>query len=107
MFVFTVFAVDIDPLKIELARNNARVYGVEDRIEFIVGNFLQLAPKLVADVVFLSPPWGGINYLQAETFDMENIMKPVGGTNIFKAAKQISNHIAYFLPRNIDTMQVN
>lgn len=43
-------------MKIELARNNAKVYGVDDRIEFIVGNFMELAPSLKADVVFLSPP---------------------------------------------------
>ena len=41
---FHVIAIDIDPKKIEYARNNARVYGVEDRIDFIVGDFFQLAP---------------------------------------------------------------
>lgn len=62
MFTFTVISIDIDPAKIELARHNAAVYGVENRIEFIVGDFFQLAPTLKADVVFLSPPWGGPNY---------------------------------------------
>lgn len=104
---FTVLAIDIDPLKIELARNNARVYGVEDRIEFIVGDFFHLAPKLFADVVFLSPPWGGPSYAKSDTFDLNNIMYPKGGIELFNVAKQISNHIAYFLPRNVDTMQVS
>lgn len=104
--MFPVIAIDIDPVKIELARNNARVYGVEDRIEFIVGDFLALAPKLVADVVFLSPPWGGPGYARDETFDLSNILTPVGGAGLFNAARKISEHIAYFLPRNIDTMQV-
>ncbi|XP_022182674.1 trimethylguanosine synthase-like isoform X2 [Myzus persicae] len=31
-----VIAVDIDPFKIKLARNNAEIYGVADKIEFIV-----------------------------------------------------------------------
>ncbi|XP_076545488.1 trimethylguanosine synthase 1 [Osmia lignaria lignaria] len=108
-FAFTcerVLAIDIDPIKIELARNNARVYGVDDRIEFIVGDFLKLAPKLVADVVFLSPPWGGPGYNKNETFDLNNIMHPIGGTNVFKIAKGITDHVAYFLPRNVDTMQL-
>lgn len=108
-FAFTcerVLAIDIDPIKIELARNNARVYGVDDRIEFIVGDFLKLAPKLVADVVFLSPPWGGPEYTKTETYDLNNIMHPTGGTNIFKIAKGITDHVAYFLPRNVDTMQL-
>lgn len=41
-----VIAIDIDPLKVALAYNNAVVYGVEDYIEFIVGDFFQLAPSL-------------------------------------------------------------
>lgn len=102
-----MFAIDIDPKKIELARNNARVYGVEDRIEFIVGDFFEMAEMLVADVVFLSPPWGGPGYAKDETFDLSNIMYPIGGTRLFKAAKRISDHVAYFLPRNVDTIQVN
>ncbi|XP_015190867.1 PREDICTED: trimethylguanosine synthase [Polistes dominula] len=108
-FAFTcerVIAIDIDPEKILLARNNARIYGVEDRIEFIVGDFLQLAPKLTADVVFLSPPWGGPGYAKNETFDLENIMQPIGGTEIFKIARKITDHVAYYLPRNVDTMQI-
>jgi hypothetical protein len=56
LFFELVIAIDIDPSKIELARHNASVYGVADRIEFIVGDFIQLAPSLKADVVFLSPP---------------------------------------------------
>ncbi|KAH3698318.1 hypothetical protein DPMN_085837 [Dreissena polymorpha] len=69
-----VIAVDIDPHKIALARHNAAVYGVEDRIEFIVGDFLKVGPTLRADVVFLSPPWGGPQYLAADIFDLETMM---------------------------------
>ncbi|XP_076247246.1 trimethylguanosine synthase 1 [Calliopsis andreniformis] len=101
-----VIAIDIDPSKIELARNNARIYGVEDRIEFIIGDFFQLASKLIADVVFLSPPWGGPEYIKNETFDLNNIMPPVGGVNVFNIARKITDHVAYFLPRNVDTMQL-
>lgn len=58
-----MIAIDIDPDKIEMARHNAAIYGVADRIEFIVGDFLQLSETLRADVVFLSPPWGGPSYV--------------------------------------------
>lgn len=60
--IISVIAIDIDPTKIEMAKHNATVYGVADRIEFIVGDFFELAPKLQADMVFLSPPWGGPKY---------------------------------------------
>ena len=70
---FTVIAIDIDAKKIEMARHNAEVYKVADRIDFIVGDFLMLAPFLKADAVFLSPPWGGPSYLSDDVFDIEHM----------------------------------
>jgi 23S rRNA G2445 N2-methylase RlmL len=47
-----VVAVDIDPQKIGCAQHNATVYGVNDHIDFIVGDFIHIAPHLK---VFLIP----------------------------------------------------
>ncbi|XP_011882537.1 PREDICTED: trimethylguanosine synthase [Vollenhovia emeryi] len=108
-FAFTcerVIAIDIDPNKIKIARHNAGIYGVDDRIEFITGDFLQLAPQLIADVVFLSPPWGGPDYIKRKVFDLESIISPVGGRSIFEAARRITQHVAYYLPRNSDPLQM-
>ncbi|RVW49072.1 Trimethylguanosine synthase [Vitis vinifera] len=41
-----VVAIDLDPHKVELAFNNAKIYGVEDYIDFIIGDFFQLASSL-------------------------------------------------------------
>lgn len=73
-----MIAIDIDPVKISLARNNAEVYGVADRIEFICGDFMILVSNLKADVVFLSPPWGGPDYATAEIFDIRTMICPDG-----------------------------
>lgn len=75
---FSVLAIDIDPVRLDLARHNATVYCVADRIDFVQGDFLQLAPRLRGDVVFLSPPWGGPDYLTAEVFDIKTMMEPDG-----------------------------
>lgn len=49
-----VVAIDIDPRKIGFAINNAKIYGVEDNIDFIVGDFFQLAPFLkVCPIIIL------------------------------------------------------
>ena len=72
--MFSVIAIDIDPVKIECARHNARVYGVEDRIDFILADFLQVAPFLRADVIFLSPPWGGPQYADVDVFDVQTMI---------------------------------
>ncbi|CDZ98873.1 Methylase [Phaffia rhodozyma] len=76
-----VIALDTSPLRLSLARHNALHYGVADRIEFILCDFVTFARSLSSsssssnpssskskplngiDVVFLSPPWGGIEYL--------------------------------------------
>lgn len=102
----TVIAIDIDPLKIELARNNARVYGVEERIEFIVGDFTKLANHLRADVVFLSPPWGGPEYVSVDAYSLDNILPPLGGQELFRLASNVAPDIAYFLPRNVNSTEV-
>lgn len=77
MFCVTVIAIDIDKEKLACARHNAEVYGVADRIEFIHGDFLSLAPTLCADVVFLSPPWGGPEYASQELFSLSDM--PIDG----------------------------
>ncbi|KAI4471625.1 s-adenosylmethionine-dependent methyltransferase related [Holotrichia oblita] len=98
-----VIAIDIDPKKIELARNNAEIYGVADRIEFITGDFLKLHDKLIADVVFLSPPWGGPSYLSVPTYDLEQFLQPVPFKPLMDTARVITKNIAIFLPRNANT----
>ncbi|XP_064605745.1 trimethylguanosine synthase-like [Liolophura sinensis] len=107
-FAFTcerVIAIDLDPVKLSHARHNAEVYGVADRVEFIQGDFLELAPSLQADVVFLSPPWGGPAYLDSEVFDLDTMI-PLNGSRIFRLAQGITKNIAYFLPRNSDVEQI-
>ncbi|KAM9200058.1 trimethylguanosine synthase [Mergus octosetaceus] len=112
-----VIAIDIDPEKLNLARSNAEVYGVADKIEFMCGDFMVLAADLKADVVFLSPPWGGPDYATAEIFDIQTMICPDGypfkvvcpcGCDFqsFTLSKKITNNIVYFLPRNADINQI-
>ena len=126
-----VISIDIDPEKIRMARENARIYGVEDRIEFIVGDYFHVVPKLRAvDVVFLSPPWGGPKYIevhalhmdhdelyncflqqflyiihrlyvQEEVFDIQTMM-PVDGFRVFEIARKLTKDVAYYVPRNVN-----
>ncbi|NXB77413.1 TGS1 synthase, partial [Donacobius atricapilla] len=105
-----VIAIDIDPEKLRLARHNAEVYGVAEHIDFLCGDFMALAAGLRADVVFLSPPWGGPDYATAEIFDIQTMICPDGYpfqvTPCGGLSKKITNNIVYFLPRNADINQV-
>ncbi|XP_045804461.1 uncharacterized protein LOC123897747 isoform X2 [Trifolium pratense] len=101
-----VIAIDIDPSKIGFARHNAAIYRVDDLIDFIVGDFFVLAPKLKADTVFLSPPWGGPDYAKVETYDMKTMLRPHDGYTLFNVAKEIASRVVMFLPRNVNFNQL-
>ena len=100
-----MIAIDIDASRLELAAHNAAIYGVADKIEFILGDYLQLVPKLKADIVFLSPPWGGPKYISQSKFDLHSMV--IDGYELFSLTKKhITSNIAYFLPRNTDVNQL-
>lgn len=101
-----VIAIDIDPKKIEMAKHNAQIYGVADRIEFIVGDYFALADTLHADVVFLSPPWGGPEYLHNDVYDIETALQPKPASTLMQITRQITPNIAIYLPRNTNTQQL-
>jgi len=103
-----VIAVDIDPTRIELAKHNAKIYEVDQYIEFIIGDFMEIAKELrnrVINLVFLSPPWGGPEYLEMDKYNLHDHMKP-DGYEIFKASRALSKNVVYYLPRNVDKDQV-
>lgn len=50
-----VIAIDIDPKKIDYAKHNASIYGVDDRINFIQGDSFLLAGRL--KVLMLKTLW--------------------------------------------------
>ena len=72
-----MIALDTNPTRLALARHNAVIYGVADRIEFILTDYLSFAKSYLnlpsksrkIDVVFLSPPWGGPSYLSGSTVE--------------------------------------
>ncbi|CAO1618676.1 unnamed protein product [Sympodiomycopsis kandeliae] len=82
-----VISIEIDPVKVKMAKHNARIYGVEDKITFLTGDGIQFLDDWIKcnkhsnsttlsedkwqgqekvpqiDVIFLSPPWGGVSYM--------------------------------------------
>ena len=50
-----VVAIDSHPGRLRMARANARIYGVENKIDFLCGDALACAPPAAA--VFADPPW--------------------------------------------------
>lgn len=104
-----MIAIDIDPDKIWMAKRNAQIYGVADKIEFHVGNFFSMPhDKFNVDAIFMSPPWGGPSYLNEESFSLKSMcMKNGGGTRILKLAKLITSNIAIHLPKTTNIREVS
>jgi trimethylguanosine synthase len=95
-----VIAVDVDPAKLEMGKENAAIYGVSN-IEWRCGDFLLLADEFVgrADGVFVSPPWGGPSYIRQSELGLEDF--PVDLNCLWNAARRVSRNVALFLPRNL------
>ncbi|KUF90104.1 Trimethylguanosine synthase [Phytophthora nicotianae] len=90
-----VIAIDIDPEKIRMAKHNAAIYGVADKIEFIVGNSIDILPNVKADAVFLSPPWGGVKGTPTKDLEALTPGEPVECEKIF-LNKQLKVVTAYY-----------
>ncbi|XP_060872301.1 trimethylguanosine synthase-like [Metopolophium dirhodum] len=94
MFVI-VITVDIDADKIVMAKENAAIYSVLDKIKFVVGDFFKLANQIKGDVIVTSPPWGGPEY---------NKIGPLAlcMDKILEVGKPIAPKILLDLPKNLD-----
>ena len=68
---------------------------------------VRISIHLQADVVFLSPPWGGPEYLDKEVFDLKECGGCVDGYEVFRVARTVTNNIAYFVPRNTNVDQLS
>jgi hypothetical protein len=65
------------------------------------GDTARLLQFVNADIIFLSPPWGGPNYGEA-TFSLDQIeVSGLNGIELLKCALQVTRNVLYYLPRNV------
>ena len=103
-FCSKVFAIDIDPKKIEICKNNCKIYNCKDNIYFIEYDFLKIEQyepiKVRADYIFLSPPWGGISYKNSDVYSIKASMTP-DISEIIKVSLKIVKYIMFYVPRTL------
>ena len=121
----TVIALDTSPTRLALARHNAALHGLAARIEFVLGDFRTFATSRIVsshamsesgaggssssssttghgrkiDVVFLSPPWGGPEYLAGPTYSLAQT-QPEPAAELFRLARLMTPNVAFYVPRN-------
>ncbi|KAH9163306.1 S-adenosyl-L-methionine-dependent methyltransferase [Lactarius sanguifluus] len=116
--VDVVIALDTSPTRLALARHNAALHGVAARIEFVLADFRSFAARIrnptsssprntsasapaarKIDVVFLSPPWGGPEYLSAAEYHLART-EPEPASELFRLARLLTPNVAFYVPRN-------
>lgn len=103
-----VIGCDINPDRLRMAKHNAKIYGVAHQCEFILGDFMKIVQTIkcqIIDAIFLSPPWGGIDYQDEAKYSLHS-MTPNGYEIVHSCRKYITDNIAFLMPRNVDLQEV-
>lgn len=95
-----VTCVEIDPGRLKMAKHNAEVYGVANKITFIEGDFFEVAPTIKADTVNLDPPWGGPAYKELGRFLLEHFSPD--GNKLLTFALEHFNEVVLRVPTIFD-----
>jgi 23S rRNA G2445 N2-methylase RlmL len=102
-----LFYLEFDPLKCEYARHNGSIYNVDKNIQVINKDFLQLTMDDIKfppgrhsemDVVYASPPWGGIGYNLLPEYSLTFLYPDF--KKVLKKALEFSRNLILFLPKN-------
>lgn len=74
------------------------MYGVQNIIEFKIGDYFNHDIRLKADVVYISPPWGDPEYTNQPIHSMVDMCAENGGGKRFI---EIAFKIVIYLARNL------
>mmetsp|Transcript_12925 Transcript_12925/g.14832 ORF Transcript_12925/g.14832 Transcript_12925/m.14832 type:complete len:247 (+) Transcript_12925:436-1176(+) len=102
-----VFGCEIDQTKIDYLHNNCGIYGVNN-YSVVLRDYLESSAsdfeEKRIDVVFLSPPWGGVGYTQMEKYKLEYVYPNFN--EILTKSLEFSKNLVLFLPRNTDVTEL-
>ena len=60
----------------------------------------------MADAIFLSPPWGGPEYLNTKVYNLQKMGSSMDGYKVFSIAKSVTPNVAFFVPKNTGFQQL-
>lgn len=109
-----VLSAEMDDETYEYCLNNLEIYGVKCKSCIINGDYLKLSPQkegkdFLRDdfydkgTVFLSPPWGGKEYVYDEKYDVTLMTPPVH--NVLRTSLNFTRNLMLYLPCNIDLLE--
>lgn len=95
-----VIAIEKSKRRFEMAKNNAKIYGVEKKIDFICGDFFEELREIKAEGIFMDLQWGGPEYEKLKKFKLFHF-KP-DGAKVLKIAFANFKKVAMKVPNNFD-----
>jgi 16S rRNA G966 N2-methylase RsmD len=94
----TVNSVEIDPMTCSALKKNIKTYNLKN-VNVYCKSYLTILNDLTQDVIFIDPPWGGINYREKD-----NLMLYLGDAPIYDIINSLSCKVCVALkcPSNFD-----
>ena len=99
-----VYCIELDEDRKSFIEHNAKVYGVDDLIHTIQGDFFAKASTVSAKTVFLDPPWGGPSYKESGSFKLNNFSPD--GTKILDYAFLNFDEVVLMVPTIFDFSEI-
>ncbi len=95
-----VICVECNKERLDYAKHNAEIYGVDKSIKFIHGDSLKIMESEKFDAVYFDPSWGGPEYTKKKLFPLDGF-DPEGSFLIEKAQKT-NSLMVFTVPINFD-----
>jgi len=99
-----VISVELSGARSAMARHNAKIYGVEDKIEFVVGNSLKIWKEFEFDSAYFDPPWGGVGYERPDRLFFHSLQPDI--SELLVRLVRAGRNVAVTLPLNFDLNEI-
>lgn len=100
-----VICCELHPKRLQMARHNAAIYGVEELIDFRLGDFYAVAQATDTEAVNLDPPWGGFAYKSKKHFTLADFSPD--GTELLSFCLRRYREVMFKTPATFDIAQLD
>ncbi len=102
-----VITCELNNERLEMAKNNAKLYWVYDKITFINWNILDYIDKFDYDIAYFDPPWSTnwVYYFDKWKYKFSDY--EIDWISLINLARKKTNNIIFALPKNFDFNELN
>ena len=105
--------VELDDKTCSVLEDNIQRFSLEDRLSVYCGSCVTLVNKIAAstqkrvDLLYLDPPWGGRDYIEADTISLK--LDHMSVVDLIKSwlNNGVANNVIYKTPINIDRVEID